>query len=64
MADLWYYAKDGCKVGPFSGRELKELATCGVILPTDTVWKEGVATGVLARKVRNLFPSVKANAGR
>ncbi len=64
MADQWYYAKEGCKVGPFSGRELKELAACGVILPTDTVWKEGVATGVLARRVRNLFPPLKADAVR
>ena len=58
MAELWYYAKEGCKVGPFSAQELRGLANCGVVLPTDIVWKKGTKTGALARKVRNLFPPV------
>jgi hypothetical protein len=57
MADQWYYTHGDDKVGPFSGRQLKELADAGKILPTDTVWKEGVEMGVLARKVKNLFPA-------
>jgi len=57
----WYYAHDGKKIGPFSGRKLKELATTGRILPTDTVWSEGTEWGVMARKVKNLFPPGEAD---
>jgi len=55
MADLWYYSHDQEKFGPCSGRRMKELAAEGGILPTDTVWKEGVERGVSASKVKNLF---------
>ncbi len=55
MADRWYYGWDDQKLGPFSARELRELADNGKIQPMDTVWKEGVATGVLAHEVKNLF---------
>jgi len=61
MADQWYYARDECRLGPFSGRELRELAVCGLLLPTDTVWKLGVKKGVTAAHVKNLFPPVQAN---
>jgi hypothetical protein len=37
---------------------MKELAACGSILPTDTVWKEGVERGVAASKVKHLFAPV------
>jgi hypothetical protein len=56
MADRWFYTHDGQKIGPCSGQQLKEFAACGGILPTDTVWKEGIEKGSLARKVRYLFP--------
>jgi hypothetical protein len=62
MADRWYYAHDEHKMGPFSGQQLKDLADSGQILTTDTVWKEGAATGVLARKVKGLFPPAAAGA--
>jgi len=62
MADLWYYEEDERKLGPFSGRQLKELATCGRILPGDTIWKEGIPSGVLARKVKYLFSPAPAGA--
>jgi hypothetical protein len=55
MADAWYYARDDNRIGPFSGRQLRDLATLGEILSTDTVWKLGVEKGVLAGKVKNLF---------
>jgi hypothetical protein len=61
MADQWYYAHDADKIGPFSGRQPKDLAASGQIVPTDTVWKEGVDNGVLARKVENLFPPAPAD---
>lgn len=55
MAIGWYYAHDQEKLGPFSVQQLKDFAACGEILPTDTVWKEGVEAGVPASRVRYLF---------
>jgi hypothetical protein len=55
MADQWFYSHDDHKIGPVSCRQLKELATSGILLRTDTVWKEGVDLGVTATKVRYLF---------
>jgi hypothetical protein len=57
MADNWYYATDGVKLGPFSSAQLKALAAAGQLLPSHTVWKEGVEKGVLAARVKNLFPA-------
>jgi hypothetical protein len=55
MAVEWYYEMDGSRQGPYSGEELQALAAAGTIRPTDTVWREGVAQGVPAHRVRNLF---------
>lgn len=55
MNNQWYYARDGGKIGPFTADRLKELAGAGQILPTDTVWKEGVERGVPASRVQHLF---------
>ncbi len=57
MADQWYFAWGQHKFGPFTTLEMKELAASGRLQPADTVWKEGVATGVLASRVKNLFPN-------
>jgi hypothetical protein len=62
MADMWYFAKDQRKLGPFTSAEFKELADTGQLLPTDTVWKEGIEKGVLAAKVKNLFSKPAASA--
>jgi DNA-directed RNA polymerase subunit M/transcription elongation factor TFIIS len=59
MADNWYYAAHEKKLGPFSSAQLKELAAAGQLLPSHTVWKEGVEKGVLAARVKNLFPAPK-----
>jgi hypothetical protein len=55
MADRWFYSHEDSKIGPCSARQLRELASSGGVLPTDTVWKEGIEKGVLASKVKNLF---------
>lgn len=55
MPDQWFYANDQEKLGPFSSAQLKELAVIGQVVPTDTVWKEGIEKGVLAARVKNLF---------
>jgi hypothetical protein len=57
MADQWYFAWGQHKFGPFTTLEMKELAASGRLQPADTVWKEGVETGVLASRVKNLFPN-------
>ena len=51
----WFYAHADVRLGPYSGVELKALAAAGEILPTDTVWKDGIATGIAANLVKNLF---------
>src|ERR1700694_5280140 len=56
MANHWYYANDEVKLGPLSSAQLKELAGNGQLLPSHTVWKEGIVKGVLAARVKNLFP--------
>ncbi len=63
MADRWYYAHGEDRKGPFSGQQMKDLASGGEILPTDTVWKEGVAQGAPASKVKNLFQPSRPDAG-
>jgi DNA-directed RNA polymerase subunit M/transcription elongation factor TFIIS len=62
MSDRWYFAHKDGKKGPFSGRQLMEMAGAGQILRTDTVWKEGVEKGVAASKVQYLFPRAHAKA--
>jgi hypothetical protein len=62
MAELYYVARGNKKVGPFSAMNLRAFAAHGRLLPTDTVWKEGMATAVQAAKVKNLFPSLCAPA--
>jgi hypothetical protein len=63
MPDRWFYVHGALEIsstrnGPFSGRQLANLAASGQIVPTDTVWKEGIDKGVLARRVKNLFSLV------
>ena len=60
MADIWYYAHDDKRLGPFSSLQLRDLADAGDILTTDTVWKTGVEQGVRAMRVRHLFPLPEA----
>jgi hypothetical protein len=56
MADEWYYTKQGQQQGPVSAGQLKQLAASGGLMPTDLVWKEGMANWVPARQTRGLFP--------
>ena len=39
----WYYSKNAVQLGPVTEEELKSKASAGEILPTDLVWKEGMA---------------------
>lgn len=58
MENVWYYASNDKKKGPYSPRQLKDLANAGTILRTDTVWKGGVEKGVSADRVKNLFAPI------
>lgn len=64
MTAEWYYSSGAHKLGPYSQQQLKQLAACGILLPTDTVWKEGIETGVEAHRVKNLFLSPEAFPAR
>jgi hypothetical protein len=52
----WYYAKGDRQSGPVSDEELKLLAETGLLLPTDSVWKEGESKRRPAGTLKNLFP--------
>jgi hypothetical protein len=53
---VWWYARDGVKQGPFTGRELKALAAAGGLNAQDKVWKVGLTRWVDATAVRGLLP--------
>jgi hypothetical protein len=56
MASEWLYSRDGTDYGPVSSAELAELAKNGQLLPTDWLWKEGMAEWKPARSFQKLFP--------
>ena len=60
MTDLWFYGRGSDITGPVSGPDLSKLATAGTILPTDTVWRDGIEDGTSAAKVPGLFPLAPA----
>ncbi|MCE9544917.1 MAG: DUF4339 domain-containing protein [Planctomycetia bacterium] len=55
MAAEWFYAREEVDIGPVSGGELKRLAASGALLPTDEVWREGLADWVEAGSIKGLF---------
>lgn len=55
MAAVWFYVKNGARLGPITAADLKKLADDGSILPADMVWKEGMASWEPARSVKGLF---------
>jgi hypothetical protein len=55
VTEQWYYWHEYEILGPFSGKQLVDLASAGNILPDDIVWKDGVECGVPARQVNHLF---------
>jgi GYF domain 2 len=55
MTHEWYYGRGADITGPVSRRELADLAAGGHLLPTDTVWRDGVEEGAPADQVEYLF---------
>src|SRR5271166_3081088 len=41
MIDRWYYTHNGRMQGPVSAAQLRQLATDGMLIPTDLIWPEG-----------------------
>lgn len=62
MAHQWYYTRGSEKLGPFTARQLKDLADAGEIVPTDTIWRDGFEQGVSAARVEHLFSAVQLQA--
>ncbi len=56
MADQWLYSRDGTDHGPVPSSTLVELAKNGELLPTDLLWKEGMAEWKPASSFPKLFP--------
>jgi hypothetical protein len=55
MASQWYHGRGSDISGPFTDRELFNLAENGEVVPSDMIWREGVEAGVRASTVKNLF---------
>lgn len=62
MSSQWLYSRDGTEHGPVSFSELVASAKTGKLLPTDLLWKEGMAEWKPAGSVPKLFPP-QASAG-
>ena len=62
MADQWYYTHSGQQAGPVSSQQLRQAAVAGQLLPSDLIWKQGMAAWALAGKVKGLFPSPATKA--
>jgi hypothetical protein len=60
MATDWYYSKNGQQCGPVSSSKLKALAGAGQLLPTDLIWKEGLAAWQPATRLKGLFAAPTA----
>ena len=62
MANEWHYSKDGQQHGPVSASDLKNLAKSGDLMPTDLIWKEGMAEWKPASNVKGLFSATPVSA--
>lgn len=54
MREDWFYVHDGSRIGPVSPAALKQLATAGMLLPDDLVWKSEMSNWVAAKRLRGL----------
>ena len=52
----WFFLNAGQQQGPVSAEQLKQLAGEGRLLPSDLVWKEGMAQWAEAKNIKGLFP--------
>jgi uncharacterized membrane protein len=57
MAVEWYVRRNDKKLGPFSSKDLRRLATAGKLAADDLLWKEGLSEWIAASRVESLFHS-------
>lgn len=60
MSQNWIVERDGKKQGPFTDRQLKQMAVTGQLRPTDLVWNDGMSERVAASKIKGLFTVAQA----
>jgi hypothetical protein len=56
----WYIQIDEFAYGPFSVREMQELASSGTLQRTSLVWRQGIDSWIAASKVTGLFKNTDA----
>ena len=52
---VWYYSKNGERVGPFSPAQVRQMATAGMVGPDDLLMREGGVGWVRAAAISGLF---------
>ena len=60
MQDAWWYATGGTRKGPVGFDFIREKVLGGEILPSDLVWKEGMAAWTPISDVPDLKPIIQA----
>src|SRR5208282_43928 len=55
----YFYRRDGVSSGPWSARELRELALTGRLFPTDEVRKDGRSSWKRAVDLKGLFAGLE-----
>lgn len=55
MASSWHVARNDNQHGPYSSKQLQEMAQAGELSPTDIVWREGLKDWISASQVKGLF---------
>src|SRR5688572_23540857 len=58
MTAQWYYSSNNEQRGPVSWAKLRELASIGMLKPSDLVWTDGMDEWVKARQQDGLFDRV------
>jgi len=61
MASQWYCRLMGTELGPFTSKQLLEMARSHRLMPDDSVRKETDGTWVSAHHVRGLFDDASAS---
>lgn len=61
MSDNWYCIKNGRRVGPYSFAQFQQMAACGLLTPSEMVWREGMRCWTIAGAVEQLFAPLGAS---
>jgi hypothetical protein len=61
ISPQWYCGRAGQQSGPFTEEQVKEFAASGQLLPTDLVWRQGMAQWTTATAA-GLFPATPVEA--